>query len=167
MLGDGATGPGGAEWIRRLPTERLPGLGALIMEPPHTAFRYGGGGGAGGSNETTFAAAVRAFRNAGLRVLLYSSLVHKGEDPQWANGSLAKLHPDWSQRHRDGSAATLETKPMLSPSSQAALQFTINYTVQLLERYPADGVYLDDNQLGASKADTSITSACMSRCIHN
>ena len=50
------------------------------MQPPHTAFRYGGNGGVGGSNETTFAAAVKAFRGAGLKVLIYSSLVHMGDD---------------------------------------------------------------------------------------
>jgi hypothetical protein len=51
-LVDGATGPGGAQYIHQLITERLPGLGALVMEPPRTAFSYGGNGGAGGSNET-------------------------------------------------------------------------------------------------------------------
>ncbi len=160
----GATGPGGAQYIQRLLTERLPGLRTLVMEPPHTAFRYGGNGGAGGSNETTFAAAVSAFRNAGVKVLLYSSLVHKGDDVQWANGSLFRHHPEWSQRHRDGSPTCLGngapcTTPMLSPSSLPAVNFEVNYTLALLQRYPADGVYLDDNQLGGNASDPADFSA--------
>ena len=157
-LVDGAAGPDSAQYIRRLVTERLPGLRTLVMEPPRTAFRYGGNGGAGGSNETEFAAAVKAFRGAGLKVLLYSSLVHKGDDVQWANGSLFRNHPDWAQRHRDGSPTCLGngapcTTPMLSPSNQAAVLFEVNYTLSLLERYPVDGVYLDDNQLGGNASD--------------
>ena len=163
-LVEGATGPGGAQYIHRLITERLPGLGALVMQPPRTAFKYGGGGGAGGSNETTFAAAVKAFRDAGLKVLLYSSLVHKGEDVQWANGSLFKHHPDWAQRHRDGSPTCLGngapcTTPMLSPSSKAAVEFEVNYTLGLLQQFPADGVYLDDNELGGNASDPADFSA--------
>ena len=163
-LVDGATGPGAAQYMHRLLTERLPGLGAVVMEPPHSAFRYGGNGGAGGSNETTFAAAVSAFRKAGVKVLLYSSLVHKGDDVQWANGSLFRHHPDWSQRHRDGTPTCLGngapcTTPMLSPSSLPAVNFEVNYTLGLLQRYPADGVYLDDNQLGGNASDPADFSA--------
>ena len=89
MLVDGALS--GDFWIKRLTTEILPGLATVIMEPPHTAFKYGGGGGAGGSNDTAFRAAVEAFRRQGVKVVLYSSDVHKGEDREWANGSLATL----------------------------------------------------------------------------
>lgn len=154
ILVDGALS--GDAWIKQLTTETLPGLDAILMEPPHTAFRYGGGGGAGGSNDTEFAAAVSAFRRQGVKVVLYSSLVHKGEDQEWANGSLAKRHPDWDQRLRDGSPATLESKPMLSPANAAAVNFSLQYTLSLLKRYgPADGVYLDDNQLGGNTSDPS------------
>ena len=159
MLVDGATGPDADQWIQDLMSARLPGLGTVVMEPPRTGFRYGGGGGAGGSNETAFAAAVASLRRHGLRVVLYSSIVHKGEDAEWANGSLALHHPQWSQRHRDGSAATLESKPMLSPSNTEALNHTLNYTLDLLRRYPADGVYLDDNQLGGNATDPADYSA--------
>ena len=165
-LVDGATGPGGAQYIHRLITERLPGVAALVMQPPKTAFKYGGGGGAGGSNDTTFAAAVKAFRGAGLKVLLYSSLVHKGEDVQWANGSLFKHHPNWSQRHRDGSPTCLGNgvpckNPMLSPSSKAAVEFEVNYTLGLLQQFPADGVYLDDNELGVFELVVCVRSLCV------
>jgi len=163
-LVDGATGPDGARYIHRLITERLPGLGSLVMQPPDTAFSRGGNGGAGGSNDTEFAAAVKAFRGAGLKVLLYSSLVHKGDDVQWANGSLFKHHPEWAQRHRDGSPTCLGNgapcvTPMLSPSSQAAVDFEVNYTLGLLQRFPADGVYLDDNSLGGNASDPADFSA--------
>jgi hypothetical protein len=152
MLVDGALSSDA--WIEQLITKTLPGLSAIIMEPPFTAFRYGGGGGAGGSNETAFTAAVAAFRRHGVKVLIYSSLVHKGEDAEWANGSLAKHHPDWDQRLRNGSPATLESKPMLSPANLAAVNFSLHYTLDLLQRYgPADGVYLDNNQLGGSASD--------------
>jgi len=73
------------------------------MQPPYTGFKYGGNGGVGGSNVSEFRAAGAAFRAAGLKVLLYSSLVHKGDDVQWANGSLIRNHPEWSQRQRSGS----------------------------------------------------------------
>eukprot|EP01045_Picozoa_sp_COSAG04_P041999 COSAG04_NODE_13051_length_622_cov_1.093690_1_plen_180_part_10 len=108
MLVDGATGPGAERWIEELVTERLPGLGTLIMEPPRSGFRYGGGGGAGGSNASAFAAAVAAFRRRGVRVVLYSSVVHLGEDAEWATGNLSRQHPEFSQRLRDSSPATLE-----------------------------------------------------------
>jgi hypothetical protein len=164
VLVDGATGPDGAQYIHRLITERLPGLKTLVMQPPDTAFSHGGNGGAGGSNATEFAAAVKAFRGAGLKVLLYSSLVHKGDDVQWANGSLYRQHPEWAQRHRDGSPICLGNgapckTPMLSPSSQAAVEFEVNYTLGLLDAFPADGVYLDDNELGGNASDPADFSA--------
>ena len=46
---------------------------------------------------------------------------------------------------------------MLSPSSKAAVAFEVNYTLGLLERFPADGVYLDDNQLGGNASDPGVT----------
>eukprot|EP00039_Didymoeca_costata_P002853 m.63131 g.63131 ORF g.63131 m.63131 type:complete len:718 (+) comp11562_c0_seq1:113-2266(+) len=139
------------KWISALKTA-LPGISSVVLEPPYTAFKYGGGGGAGGSTPQEFAQAVQALRRNGLRVILYTSMIHKGEDREWANGSLAKNHPEWSQRHRDGSAATIETKPMLSPST-SALAYTVNYTIELLRQFPADGIYLDDNQLGGNGSD--------------
>eukprot|EP01050_Picozoa_sp_SAG11_P004975 SAG11_NODE_333_length_10574_cov_7.889451_7_plen_301_part_00 len=159
MLVDGATGPGADRWIEELVTERLPGLGTLIMQPPRTGFRYGGGGGAGGSNASAFAAAIAAFRRRGLRVVLYSSVVHLGEDAEWASGNLSRQHPEWSQRLRDQAPATLETKPMLSAASAAAVAYNLNYTLDLLHRFPADGVYLDDNQLGCNASDPADYSA--------
>ena len=149
MLVDGATGPGAERGIEELVTERLPGLGTLIMEPPRPAFATAGRG--WGIQREHFAAAVAAFRRRGVRVVLYSSVVHLGEDAEWASGNLSRQHPEFSQRLRDSSPATLETKPMLSPSSAAAVAYSLNYTLDLLSRFPADGVYLDDNQLGADR----------------
>ena len=49
---------------------------------------------------------------------------------------------------------------MLSPSSKAAVAFEVNYTLGLLERFPADGVYLDDNQLGGNASDPGAPRPC-------
>ena len=92
-------------------------------------------------------------------MVLYSSVVHLGEDAEWASGNLSRQHPEFSQRLRDSSPATLETKPMLSPSSAAAVAHSLNYTLDLLRRFPADGVYLDDNQLGGNASDPADFSA--------
>ena len=48
---------------------------------------------------------------------------------------------------------------MLSPSSAAAVAYSLNYTLDLLRRFPADGVYLDDNQLGGNASDPADYSA--------
>ena len=117
------------------------GFSAVILNPPGTS-------GWGGSSPAVFQQAVTAFSEAGLGVVLYSSIVHAGEDPVWTSGNLSRQHPEWLQRHRDGKPWLLETKPALSPFNDAAIEFTLNRTLALLATYPqANGIMLDNSEL--------------------
>eukprot|EP01052_Picozoa_sp_SAG31_P049969 SAG31_NODE_11188_length_1056_cov_1.666667_1_plen_287_part_10 len=117
------------------------GFSAVILNPPGTS-------GWGGSSIATFRDAVAAFARAGMGVVLYSSIVHAGEDPIWTSGNLSRQHPEWLQRHQDGTPWLLETKAALSPSSDLAVEFTLNRTLKLLADFPeASGIMLDNNEL--------------------
>ena len=117
------------------------GFSAVILNPPGTS-------GWGGSTPAVFARAVQAYARAGMGVLLYSSIVHAGEDPAWTSGNLSRDHPDWLQRHEDGSPWLLETKPALTPAADEAVNWTLNRTLELLHQYPdATGIMLDNSEL--------------------
>jgi hypothetical protein len=91
---------------------------------------------------------VQSYARAGMGVLLYSSIVHAGEDPVWTSGNLSRDHPDWLQRHVDGSPWLLETKPALTPAADGAVEWTLNRTLGLLRQFPeATGVMLDNSEL--------------------
>jgi len=96
-------------------------------------------------SESQFGAARRAYRAAGFRVILYTSIMHCGHAPVWQGGSLTKTHPEWSQRGPQGEPVTIYGAEWLCPST-GALAYTIEYTAGIVRRWGADAVMLDNNQ---------------------
>jgi hypothetical protein len=92
-----------------------------------------------------FRAALSAFRQAGFRIILYTSIHHCGHAPEWQEGRLAREHPEWSQRGPEGEPVTVYGNNWLCPST-GALDYTLEYTRGLVERYAPDGVMLDNNE---------------------
>ncbi|MBI3920545.1 MAG: beta-galactosidase, partial [Armatimonadetes bacterium] len=95
--------------------------------------------------EDAFQAALKDYRKYGLRVILYSGIMHCGHAPVWQFGQLSKEHPDWSMRDKDGDPVMDYGAEWLCPSSPA-LDYTINYTIGLIRRYEPDAIMLDNNQ---------------------
>lgn len=95
--------------------------------------------------EAEFDVALGEYRKAGFRIILYSSIMHCGHAPVWQEGDLSKSHPEWSQRGPKGETVTIYGHEWLCPST-GALQFTLDYTRRIVERYAADAVMLDNNE---------------------
>ena len=119
------------------------GFDAVIILPPeaHNAITDD----AHHVTEKQFDAAMDAYRKAGFRIILYSSIMHCGHAPIWQEGSLSRDHPEWSQRGPEGEPVTIYGHEWLCPST-GALPFTIDYTRRIVERYGADAVMLDNNE---------------------
>jgi len=119
------------------------GFNAVIFLPPeaHNAIRDA----TLNVTEAQFQAALAAYRAAGFRIILYSSVMHCGHAPVWQEGTLSKTHPEWSQRGPKGEPVTVYGAEWLCPST-GALPFTIDYTRKLVEHYAADAVMLDNNE---------------------
>jgi len=132
------------------------GFDAIIVLPPeaHNAIT----GESHHVTEAEFAAALAAYRAAGLRIILYSSIMHCGHAPIWQNGTLTKSHPEWSQRGPKGEPVTLYGAEWLCPSTEA-LPFTIEYARELQRRYRADAVMLDNNEFFT--ASSGLTCHCV------
>ena len=118
------------------------GFNAMIVLPPeaHNAIRPGQP-----ITEEQFEAAVAAYRSAGLKLILYSSIMHCGHAPIWQTGQLAKDRAEWSQRDREGNPIVVWGAEWLCPST-GALQYTLDYTEQIVRRWNADAVMLDNNE---------------------
>ena len=95
--------------------------------------------------DAQFLAALDAYRDAGMRIIIYTSIMHCGHDPAWEFGRLRKEHPEWSQRGPEGEPVTIYGSEWLCPST-GALDLTIEYTRKLLERYAPDAFMLDNNE---------------------
>ena len=119
------------------------GFNAVIMLPPaaHNAMT----GEAHHVTEEQFDAALDAYRKAGFRIILYSSIMHCGHAPVWQEGHLSKSHPEWSQRGPRGETVSIYGHEWLCPST-GALPFTIDYARRIVERHGADAVMLDNNE---------------------
>jgi hypothetical protein len=157
ILVERAAGPNASTFVQALRSEF--GFSAVILCPPGTS-------GWGGSHPATFARAVKAYAGAGMGVVLYSSIVHAGEDPAWTSGNLSRDHPSWLQRRADGSPWLLETKPALTPASDGAVWWTLNRTLGLLRDFPqASAVMLDNSELcpDAAKGMCDYSSAALAK----
>jgi hypothetical protein len=119
------------------------GFNAIIILPPeaHNAIT----GETHHVTEAQFDAALDAYRLAGFRIILYTSIMHCGHAPAWQNRSLTKSHPEWSQRGPKSEPVTLYGAEWLCPNT-GALPFTIEYTRRVADRYKADAVMLDNNE---------------------
>ncbi len=92
--------------------------------------------------EEQFAAALRTYREAGFRILIYSSLTHLGHGPEWMDGTLARDRPGWLQRGPEGETLNLWGSDWLCPNT-GALVYSLERTRRLVRAYEPDGVMLD------------------------
>ena len=133
------------------------GFSAVILNVPGTS-------GWGGSTPDVFKRAVQAYASAGMGVVLYSSIVHAGEDPAWTSGNLSRDNPGWLQRRADGSPWLLETKPALTPAADAAVEWTLNRTLGLLREFPqASAIMLDNSELCPGTGLCDYSSAALAK----
>jgi hypothetical protein len=119
------------------------GFNTIIVLPP--AANNAGVLAAHRQTEEQFRAGLDAYRRAGYRVILYSSVVQSGLDPVWHNGHLEQVHPDWVMRDSRGTPVTKYGHGWLCPNSPA-LEYTIAYTERLARDYRPDAIMLDNNQ---------------------
>jgi len=96
-------------------------------------------------SDEEFRQAIAIYRREGIRLILYSSIMHLGHDPQWQLGELGRTHPEWAMRDAAGDTVNLYGNPWLCPSA-GALQATLDYTARLVRAYDADAVMLDNNE---------------------
>jgi Beta-galactosidase len=94
--------------------------------------------------ERQFEEAISAFRRAGFKLMLYSSIMHCGHAPEWQFGSIESEHPDWSQLDAKGNAVTDYGHAWICPNSPG-LEYTLHYTEELVRTYHPDAIMLDDN----------------------
>ncbi|HEX5482819.1 MAG TPA: alpha-amylase family protein [Terriglobia bacterium] len=98
-------------------------------------------------SDTQFRSAVEAYRKAGYRLILYSSVMHCGHAPVWQSGQLEREHPEWAQRDARGEPVTEFGHAWLCASTPAR-DYTLDYTLRLVHDYSADGIMLDNNGFG-------------------
>jgi hypothetical protein len=116
-------------------------------------------------SEADFQQVLGRFKAAGFKVLFYSSLTNLGHSPLWQNGTLGREHPEWSMRDEVGNTINIYGNPWLSPCSAAAVNASIAYTEQVVDKYQADGVLLDNNiyELGSNGTAVDYCQACEDR----
>lgn len=103
-----------------------------VMPPPALEAVHGGR-----QTENNFTNSLSHFRNADYKVILYSALVNTGHDPSWYTA--LKEHPEWHQIDPNGAS-----KNWLCPNT-GAFEFSLKYTREIVLRYGADAVMLDNN----------------------
>lgn len=129
----------------KFPAQRIPVLkrfkiNAIVLIPPaaHNDIykrKY---------NDEQFARAIRAYQQAGIRVVVYTCLGHVGHDPSVHR--LNKEHPDWLVRNADGQPAPAYFgDAWLCPHNNEAHAFVTAYTCNLVQRFSPDAI-LDDNE---------------------
>jgi hypothetical protein len=97
--------------------------------------------------DSQFRQAADAYRKEGYCLILYSSVMHCGHAPVWQSGLLERQHPEWSQRDAWGEPVIEFGHAWLCPSSPAR-DYTLHYTLRLVQDYSADGIMLDNNGFG-------------------
>jgi hypothetical protein len=117
------------------------GITAIALQPWPNFQRYG----YEGVTEQDFIDVLKECRRLGLKIILYSSIMHQGHGPEWQNGVLEKKHPEWSQRDKYGRPITHYGHEWLCPST-GALEYTLEYTKSLVESYECDAIMLDNNE---------------------
>jgi hypothetical protein len=95
--------------------------------------------------EAQFRAGVAAYRAAGYRVILYTSVMGDGLAPEFQSGQLAKDHPDWLQRDPNGNPVMVYGVPWLCPST-GAREYTLDHALRIAREYQPDGILLDNNE---------------------
>jgi len=88
-------------------------------------------------------AAIDDYHAAGMKVLMYWSIMHVGHHETWH--TVASKRPDWWQRDAEGGTVDIYGDHWLCPNT-GALDFTIDLGIQLARDLNADGVMLDNQE---------------------
>jgi hypothetical protein len=93
-----------------------------------------------------FLNAISRYREAGFKIIIYSSIIHSGHFSTWESGLLDRLFPLWQQRSSNGATCNTYGHPWLSPATDG-FDYTLAYAKQLIELYQPDAIMLDNSQL--------------------
>ncbi len=104
--------------------------------------------------EKEFQRALEIYRAHGFRIIMYTSIMHCGHAPVWQEGTLEKTHSEWSQLGPKGEPIRIYGANWLCPST-GALQYTLDYTADLVRRYTPDLVMLDNSEFFATPSGVS------------
>ncbi len=122
-----------AEWIPRLKQWGvtavifIPGPGDIHPNYPPEVMR----------------AAIDDYHAAGMKVLMYWSIMHVGHYETWH--TVADRHPEWWQRDAEGGVVTVYGDEWLCPST-GALDYTIDLGIEIARELDVDGIMLDNNE---------------------
>ena len=134
-------------WIPKLRDEL--GIGAVVFIPPEGDI-------APNYPMHVYRDAVRDYHAAGLKVLMYWSIMHVGHHDAWH--TVALEHPEWAQRDAASRPITHYGDKWLCPNT-LALHYCIDLGVRLMLDMDADGIMLDNNGFGRTP-EGGITCYC-------
>ncbi len=119
------------------------GFNAIIVQPPdsHNTIVPP----AEKLTEKQFADGIAAYRAAGYRIMLYTSVMGLGLAPEFQSGQISREHPDWLQRDPKGNPVLVWDIPWLCPST-GAREIALDRCVRIARQYNADGIMLDNNE---------------------
>ncbi len=128
------------------------GFNTIIILPPeaHNAISPA----AEHVTEQEFQRALVIYRANDFRIIMYTSIMHCGHAPVWQEGTLEKTHPEWSQLGPKGEPIRIYGANWLCPST-GALQYTLEYTADLVRRYAPELVMLDNSEFFATPSGVS------------
>jgi hypothetical protein len=118
------------------------GLNAIVLQPPLAFNRIGE---EFAISDAQFQNALRIYREHGFRIVLYTSIMHAGHEPVWQSGALTRDNPEWTQRDADGHERLSYGSKWIMPIGDP-LNYSLNYTLKMIEDYKPDAVMLDNNQ---------------------
>ena len=99
-----------------------------------------------------FAGGLNAFTALNMSIIFYTSIMHCGHAPVWENGTLDALHPDWVQMDERNQTVGAYGHGVLSPASAGAVNYTLGYTLGLLDAHPQVSAFMIDNALWSEVA---------------
>jgi hypothetical protein len=119
------------------------GFNTIIVQPPdsHNTIALP----ADKLTEKQFANGIAAYRAAGYRILLYTSVMALGLSPEFQSGQISREHPDWLQRDPKGNPVLMWNVPWLCPST-GARQVALDRCLRIARKYEPDGIMLDNNE---------------------
>lgn len=123
------------------------GFNAIIVLPPdaHNVVPESNDHSRDHLTEEQFRAGVAAYRAAGYRLVIYTSVMALGVAPEFQSGQISRDHPDWVQRDPEGNPIMVWGAPWLCPNTDAR-EVALTRALRLAREYQADGIMLDNNQ---------------------
>ncbi len=126
------------------------GFNAITIQPPDSHNCDTGLADSDRITDEQFRAAMAAYRAAGYRVLLYTSVEACGQTPEFQSGQVAREHPEWSQRDPKGNPVLVYGQPWLCPTG-GARQYALDRAVSITRHYQPDGILLDNSEFFFAK----------------